>query len=126
MRTRDLEKFKKQLLQMRERLLREWSAFEKNQMSQNFKENLGQVSSFTTHPADMGSVTDEQENAFILAGHGRELLEAIDRAIERIEDGSFGKCGNCGKIIDKDRLNAVPYVDFCIDCQEEIDSREEE
>jgi len=124
MRTRELERFKKLLLGMRTDLQREWDSFEKEKLAQNLRDQLGQVSSFTTHPADMGSITDEQERAFLLAGHEKMLLDAIDRALVRIENKSYGKCIGCGKPIEKERLLAVPYADFCLLCQEQIEADE--
>ncbi len=121
MRTRDLERFKKLLLKMREELRREWELFERDKLSKDLRDRLGQVSSFTTHPADMGSITDEQEQAFLLASQERSILEAIERALERIEDGTYGKCILCGKQIDRERLLAIPYAEYCLECQEMLD-----
>ncbi len=124
MRTRELERFKKLLLVMRTDLQREWDSFEKEKLSKNLRDQLGQVSSFTTHPADMGSITDEQERAFLLAGHEKMLLNAIDKALMRIEKKTYGKCLGCGKLIEKKRLLAIPYTDFCLLCQEQLEEDE--
>ena len=124
MRTRELERFKKILLKMREELKQGWDSFEKENLSQNIRDQVGQVSSFTTHPADIGSITDEQERAFLLAGHEKETLDAIDRALERIKNGTYGKCIMCGKNIEIERLLAIPYAEFCLSCKEKIESGE--
>ena len=124
MRTRDMERFKKILLQMRQRVQQEWEAFEKENLSQNLRDQIGQISSYTTHPADMGSITDEQERAFLLASHERISIDAMDEALARIESGSFGRCKRCRKEIEKDRLIAVPYVEFCLACQEIAENEE--
>ncbi|HVF09122.1 MAG TPA: TraR/DksA C4-type zinc finger protein, partial [Actinomycetota bacterium] len=44
----------------------------------------------------------------------RDLLAKIERALSRIEDGSYGTCDRCGKPIEKARIKALPYVDMCI------------
>ncbi|MCD6418662.1 TraR/DksA C4-type zinc finger protein [bacterium] len=124
MRTRDLERYKKILLEMREKLRQEWESFEKEKLRQNVRDQHGQVSSFTTHPADMGSITDEQEQAFLLASHEQMILDAIDRALLRIANKTFGKCLMCGKNIEKERLSAVPYAEYCLECQEKIEAEE--
>ncbi|RKZ33908.1 hypothetical protein DRQ33_03255 [bacterium] len=124
MRTRELERFKKILLAMREELQHDWDSFEKENLSQNLRDHLGQVSAYTTHPADMGSITDEQERAFLLAGHEKEVLDAIDRALQRIENKTYGKCVVCGSKISMERLRAIPYAEYCRECQEEIEAEE--
>ena len=124
MRKRDLERFRKMLLDMKAELERDWEHFEEENLSKSLRDQVGQVSSFTTHPADMGSVTDEQERAFLLAGHEKQILDAIDRALKRIEDGTYGKCVMCGAPISKERLKAIPYAEYCIECQEKIEAEE--
>jgi len=124
MRKRDIERFKKVLLEMKEILEKEWETFEKEKLSQNLRDQLGQVTSFRTHPADMGSITDEQESAFLLAGREHLILDAIDQALLRVEAGTFGKCRMCGKAIEVERLCAVPYTEYCLACQETVESEE--
>ena len=51
-------------------------------------------------------------------------LRAIDAAIERMNDGSYGTCQDCGKPIPRRRLQAVPYVVDCIDCRRAAEKRE--
>ena len=46
-------------------------------------------------------------------------LVRIDEAIARLEDGSYGACGGCGKMIDKKRLSVMPYAALCAKCQSE-------
>jgi RNA polymerase-binding transcription factor DksA len=124
MRTRDLERYKKSLLEMRELLQKGWDSFEKENLAQNLRDQLGQVSSFSTHPADMGSVIDEQERAFLLAGLEKTTLDLIDRALVKIENGGFGTCQSCKNHIEKDRLNLVPYAEYCLKCQETVESED--
>jgi len=124
LRTRELERFKKILLKMRKELKEDWDSFEKENLSQNIRDQVGQVSSFTTHPADIGSITDEQERAFLLAGHGKDILDSIDRALVRIENGTYGKCKMCGVNIENERLLVIPYAEFCRACQEKIENEE--
>ena len=125
MRTRELERYKKILLEMRKKVQQEWDSFEKEKLKQNIRDQHGQVSSFTTHPADMGSITDEQEQAFLLASHEQMILDAIDKALLRIANRSFGKCLMCKKNIEKERLTAVPFAEYCLECQEKIEEEEQ-
>ncbi|MCD6124426.1 TraR/DksA C4-type zinc finger protein [bacterium] len=122
MRKRELERFRRKLLKMREEILEELKQFEQEKLEQNMRERLGQVSAFTTHPADIGSVTDEQERAFLLAAHKQKILDAVDEALFRIEQGTYGKCRGCGKNIEMERLKAIPYAEYCLSCQEKIEN----
>src|SRR5256885_2259945 len=54
----------------------------------------------------------------------RALLGSVDAALKRISEGTFGDCLNCGQEINSKRLEAIPWVRFCITCQELIDSAE--
>ncbi len=54
----------------------------------------------------------------------RALLASVDAALKRISEGTFGDCLNCGQEINSNRLEAIPWVRFCITCQELIDSAE--
>jgi len=51
----------------------------------------------------------------------RALLTAVDGALKRINQGTFGECLNCGQEINAKRLEALPWVRYCITCQELID-----
>jgi RNA polymerase-binding protein DksA len=46
-----------------------------------------------------------------------EQLDDIEQALQRIEDGTYGKCNNCGKSIMPERLEVLPSAELCIDCQ---------
>lgn len=58
------------------------------------------------------AVTYVSVNEELTAGQ-KNTLDKIDRAIKRIEDGIFGKCGSCSKPIELDRLTAIPYAETC-------------
>ena len=52
----------------------------------------------------------------------RALLSVVDGALKRINEGTFGECLNCGQEINAKRLEALPWVRYCITCQELSDS----
>src|SRR5205809_1599974 len=64
--------------------------------------------------ADSGTATFERERDLSLENNIRDLLEKIDKALERMENGTYGICGRCGKPIEKARLKALPYANLCI------------
>ena len=72
---------------------------------------------YDNHLADSATATLNREIDYTLEENSEHVLTAIDEALERIESGTFGTCGRCGKPIAEDRLEAIPYANRCIDCQ---------
>ncbi|MFN2504479.1 MAG: TraR/DksA C4-type zinc finger protein [Acidimicrobiales bacterium] len=79
--------------------------------------NLAELSNMDQHQADVGTETFEREKDLsILEGVEAELAD-IERALERLNDGTYGVCEACGRPIDEDRLEAVPAARLCLDDQ---------
>ena len=68
--------------------------------------------------ADKAASAYSKELNFSLSDGERNLLMQIEEALNRIGEGNFGTCTNCGNTIGEKRLGAVPWTPFCIDCQE--------
>lgn len=68
--------------------------------------------------ADKAYSAYSKELNFSLSDAERNLLMQIEEAFNRMKDGSYGTCTNCGATIGEKRLTAVPWTPFCIDCQE--------
>ena len=66
--------------------------------------------------AELGSDNADQELTLSLLGSEKDALDQIEAAIERIEDGSYGRCEECGEKIPKSRLDAIPYAAQCVRC----------
>ena len=64
--------------------------------------------------ADAGTATFEREKDLSIENNVRDLLQKIERALRRMDEGSYGTCDICGKPIEKARVKALPYVDLCI------------
>ncbi|MFN0059825.1 MAG: TraR/DksA family transcriptional regulator [Planctomycetota bacterium] len=71
----------------------------------------------TGDSADMGSEAYEQDFSLSLLETESEIVQKIDDALVRIQDGNYGLCFNCEKPILKARLRAIPWTDYCVDCQ---------
>ena len=67
--------------------------------------------------AESGTATFERERTMSLAQNARGLLSAIDRALDRMDDGTYGRCVSCGELIDINRLEALPAAVDCLDCR---------
>ena len=75
------------------------------------------IGSSDNHLAETASVTLDREIDYTLEENSEHVLSAIDSALERIADGSFGWCRSCGGTIAEERLEAVPWATECIDCK---------
>ena len=70
----------------------------------------------TQDPADMAANAYTKELLMSMSTNDRQLLDSIDAALERIEDGMYGKCIHCGQPIQEKRLEAVPWARYCLKC----------
>ena len=68
---------------------------------------------------DLASDARDREINFILTDREREKLQAIDEALARVEEGSYGVCESCESDIAEGRLEALPFTRLCINCQAE-------
>ena len=115
MSTIDTQHFRERLLEERERTQ---SALEHLQ-----QENQGQLEDereeikSDNHPGDMATATFERELDATLEGNEERVVAAIDAALQRIEDGTYGTCASCGQPIGAERLEALPWTTQCIDCK---------
>jgi DnaK suppressor protein len=79
-------------------------------------------------PDEIDSASSESGLSFIgrLRERARVLLQKIEIALEKLDDGTFGRCGSCGEEIGIKRLEARPVAELCIDCksqQEKLEGR---
>ncbi len=72
---------------------------------------------FDNHLGDAATITFNREMDYSLEDNAGHVLAAIDEALKRIEEGTFGTCARCGKPIAEARLEAMPYATKCIDCK---------
>ncbi len=68
--------------------------------------------------ADKAASAYSKELSFSLSDTERTMLMQIDEALDRMKDGVYGVCANCGVTIGEKRLEAIPWTSHCIDCQE--------
>jgi RNA polymerase-binding protein DksA len=67
--------------------------------------------------ADTATVTVDREVDYSLEEHSAHVLQEIDAALARIDDGTFGICSRCGAPIGEERLEAMPHATLCIECK---------
>jgi len=66
---------------------------------------------------DIASDERERELSLMLGDRERQKLSEIDLALERIDDGSYGYCEDCGEPVAQKRLEVLPFTRVCVDCQ---------
>ena len=118
MSTVDIAEFRALLEQERERIVSAIAHLHE-QNSKSMEDELGQLTGrgLENHLGDMGSVTFERELDEGLEEGAQQTLAQIDRALTKLDDGTYGTCERCGREIGEERLRARPWALFCIDDQ---------
>lgn len=91
-----------------------------NGMTKYNAEVSSELSFYDNHPADIASETFNVELGRSLEANELSLLNKIDDALGSIDNGTYGRCKQCGKDIDEGRLNFLPYAINCIECEDVI------
>jgi DnaK suppressor protein len=109
----ELTELRKRLESERGELQAQFTDIEEGSFGTNQSEMSGEVG-FDEEFADAGSATFEREKDLSITNNIRDLLEKIDKAIHRMDEGTYGVCTRCGKPIEKLRIKALPYASLCI------------
>lgn len=113
----ELAQYKKTLLELRQKLVENVNFMEDEALGKSRQEASGDLSNVPIHMADVGTDNYDRDLTIGLIQNGEEELRAIDEALERIGNKTYGTCEECGKKVSKVRLTALPYVKNCIECQ---------
>jgi len=111
----EIEKFKKKLITMRNQITKTIQS-----QTEGVKE-LEESKGYSQHQADEG--TDDFDKTISLEVSQKEfsILKQIDRALKKIEEGTYGICDISGKEISKARLEAIPYATMTVEAQEKLE-----
>ncbi len=115
---KDLQIFRELLLKQKERILDGIKHISDDTLKKSPKDAAGDMSGYTLHMADVATDSYDREFSLGLASNDRIELLQIEDAIKRIEDGTYGWCQLCKKLIAKTRLKAVPFAMMCLKCQQ--------
>ncbi|MGH9004524.1 MAG: TraR/DksA C4-type zinc finger protein [Acidimicrobiia bacterium] len=77
-------------------------------------EQFSELAAHDQHQADLGTETFEREKDFSLLEQLEAELDELDRALHKLDDGTYGVCEACGEQIPPERLEAVPGARFCV------------
>jgi DnaK suppressor protein len=119
----DMKVYKERLLALRARLRGEVNQMADVALKDSRGEANSDLSKRPTHKADLGTDNFEREFTLGLLENEGETLGRVEASLERIEDGTYGDCEECGRKIPKARLNAIPYATTCVKCASELEQR---
>jgi DnaK suppressor protein len=122
MKKTDVQVYKDRLQMLRARLRGDVTAMADAALRKSGMEG-GESSAMPIHMAELGSENFEQEFTLSLMETEEDTLAKVDEALERIAEGTYGKCAECDGVIPKTRLNAIPYTAVCIKCAEQLENR---
>ena len=73
---------------------------------------------YSSHMADASGDHVELEKAYYMISRTKKYLNYLNKALDMIDDGTFGICITCKELIPKARLEEVPHTTKCVDCKE--------
>jgi DnaK suppressor protein len=112
MQNNGLAHHRERLLALRARLLGDMTQMEDNALNKDHS----RTTTMPINMAELGNDNFEQELTLRLLGSDKSVLDQVESAIARIEEGSYGRCDECGGKIPGPRLEAIPYATLCIQC----------
>jgi DnaK suppressor protein len=113
---RDLAHFKEIILEKRKEILEELQILKESMMDVTTGEYANENSTYSMH-MEQGTDAMEREKTFLFASREGKFLNYLEDALKRIEKATYGFCTDCGKLIEKERLEAVPHAQLCIRCK---------
>ena len=113
MRKREREKFRNLLLQLRKDITRE--------IQQDIHEGREGEAGDGRDTYDIASDERDREINLLLSDRERKKLQQVDSALQRVDNGEYGECEECGGEIAPGRLEAMPFTRLCVTCQSEFE-----
>ena len=114
-----LRKQKKRLLALRDAMLDSMNGVAQDNLRARAEGN--EASAFGMHQADAGSDAYDRDFALNLLSQEQDALYEIDEALKRIELGTYGICEMSGKPINHERLEAIPFTRYTVECQSQLE-----
>ncbi len=125
MEKKDMKVYREMLLKKKAELARGIEHIANDTLKASGRDAGGDLSAYSLHMADMATDNYDREFALNLAENEQKVMHRIDAAVEKIDAGTgvYGDCEACGKKIAKARLKVVPYVEYCVPCQEQQEKK---
>lgn len=108
--------YRERLQELLARIQGDRSQLKEEALSPTGGEASGGLSDLPVHPADLASHNFEEDVTLGLLENEDQIVGEIDAALDRLNKGTFGRCGACQQEIPQARLQALPYARYCIAC----------
>ena len=116
--TRELKNFKSLILDKRIKVIEELD--ESRKRAGEARDNNSVNAIYSSHMADASSDQEEMEKNYYWMDRENKFLQYLDRALEMINEGTFGICISCDELISKERLEEVPHTSQCFNCKSKV------
>jgi RNA polymerase-binding protein DksA len=116
MKKQQLDVFRKKLLALQQRLGRHRAEHRQEAFQPTGGEASGGISNAPLHPSDLAGRQTEEYVSLGLIENEEQLIEEVNLALARMDQGTYSQCEACRKPIAMERLEAAPYARLCIDC----------
>lgn len=116
----EMNVYRERLLALMGRLERDRPQLKDEALQATGGEASGGLSDVPVHLADLGSHAFEEELTLGLLENEEQMIEAINAALARVDQGVFGRCEACQQEIPKVRLQALPYAQYCVGCARKL------
>lgn len=117
----ELQTYRNSLIALRDRHNGDVSHLADEALHRTGGGNSGNLSNMPIHMADLGTDNFEQEFTLSLLQNEELVLQEIAAALDRMDQGTFGRCEECHGDIPRARLQAVPYARYCVECARKLE-----
>ncbi len=117
-----LKKQHQRLLALRDSMLDSMNGVAKDALRERAEGS--EANAFGMHQADAGSDAYDRDFALSLLSQEQDALYEIDEAIKRLESGTYGICEMSNKRIPRERLEAIPFARYTVECQSQIERQQ--
>ncbi|MCB9800089.1 MAG: TraR/DksA C4-type zinc finger protein [Candidatus Omnitrophica bacterium] len=116
---KELDGYKQILLEIKSKISGELRHLEEDSLNRSQRDAAGDLSGYSLHMADVASDNFDRELVLGLASKEQDLLNLIQQALHKLDEGTFGLCEKTYKPITKKRLSVMPYARLCLEAQEQ-------
>ena len=114
----ELAGFKTLILEKRNKVILELE--ESRKRADEARNNNSVNAIYSSHMADASTDQQEMEKSYYWMDRENKFLQYLNRALEMMEEGTFGICATCSELISKERLEEVPHTSKCFNCKSQV------
>lgn len=117
----ELKKYKDLLWELRDRIIEEIAFLSGDNVNSSASSSSRDIERNGGDAADQGAVNFDREFALNLMSTEQDVVYEIDEALQRVEDGTYGVCEMSGDLIEKERLQVIPYARYSVTAKMEME-----